>query len=536
MTISFTNNRGFAWYTAENVFVKGYFFDHTNTFYDKANAAVFFVGINTKETFLDKLQTINGSFTVIVQAIDFTFVASDPARLFPIFYSLDDDLLIADDMLHFSNHRLHAETEFLANGHTLGANTLLEGVFQLQASEYIIFEKNKILHRAFSFSYATNSINNTSYNQLKEQAITVFEQAFERLILSLGNRPVAIPLSGGYDSRWIACMFKKWNYSQVLCFTYGRKNSPELQNSQAVAKALGYPWVFVEYTEARTANFLSTEEFRAYAHFAGKFSSMPYLQEYFAVKYLKDNKLIAANSVFIPGHSGDFLGGSQFVKVFSDKLKQTEIAPRILDTKFASIGLNKQEKQCFQNQINKNIQNYGTLKSANFPYSIFEDYDLKEKISKFIFNSSSVFDYFGYEHRFPFWDMALLSFFQTVPSKYKNGKLLYDDILKNHYFKPLGVNFTTETQPSVFDLYQQKIKKHLKSFLPNSIQQKRLHKADWQGYKELTDQMLVDLQNNKAYLQKKTPNYNTIINLWYLEFCKEINILKIEELNFMHKG
>ena len=523
MNIHVTNNKGFAWHTVENVFVKGYFFDHTNTFYDKADAAVFFAATKTKKAFLEKLQTINGSFTVIVQFSDFTFIASDPARLFPVFYALDDELQLTDDMRHFSNRRLHAEAEFLANGHTLGANTLLQGVFQLQAGEYIIFEKNKIMHRAFSFSYATNTINNTNYSQLREQAIIIFEQAFERLILSLGNRPVAIPLSGGYDSRWIACMFKKYDYPQVLCFTYGRKNSPELQNSQAVAKALGFPWVFVEYTEARTADFLSTEEFRAYAHFAGKFSSMPYLQEYFAVKYLKDNELIKAKTVFIPGHSGDFLGGSQFMKVFSDKLKKTEIAPRILDTKFETDQLNKQEKKGFLHEINKNLQNYNVLENNNFPYSIFEDYDLKEKISKFIFNSSSVFDYFGYEHRFPFWDMALLSFFKTVPSKYKNGKLLYDDILKNHYFKAFGINFATETQPSIFDLQKQKIKKQLKAFLPNSIQQKRLYKADWQGYHELTNQMLTDLENKKILLPQKTPSYNAIINLWYLQFCKETN-------------
>ena len=39
-------------------------------------------------------------------------------------------------------------------------------------------------------------------------------------------------------------------------------------------------------------------------------SSMFFMQEYFAVKYLKESHIIPDDSVFIPGFSGDVLAGS----------------------------------------------------------------------------------------------------------------------------------------------------------------------------------------------------------------------------------
>src|SRR5690606_7417167 len=103
-------------------------------------------------------------------------------------------------------------------------------------------------------------------------------------------------------------LLKNAGYEKVICFTYGRPNR-ESELSQMVAEKLGYQWIFVDYRKIDIKGYLHDPVFQDYYRYAGNNYTMPYLQEYFAVKYLKDNKLVPDDSVFIPGHGGDFLAG-----------------------------------------------------------------------------------------------------------------------------------------------------------------------------------------------------------------------------------
>ena len=59
--------------------------------------------------------------------------------------------------------------------------------------------------------------------------------------------------------------------------------------------------------------------FKEYYKFASNHISVFGTQDYFAVKYLHDNKIINDDAIFVPGHSGDFLGGSHLDKGESAK-------------------------------------------------------------------------------------------------------------------------------------------------------------------------------------------------------------------------
>ncbi len=62
-------------------------------------------------------------------------------------------------------------------------------------------------------------------------------------------------------------------------------------------------------------------------------------------------------------------------------------------------------------------------------WSVYEDWDLKEKLSKFIVNSCNIYAWFGYEYRLPFYDVAFQEFFRDVPYEFKLNKKLYDTFL-----------------------------------------------------------------------------------------------------------
>lgn len=521
------NNKGFTWFSNQTIFVKGCFFDDENNIYEKENLIYFFKDITTKDQFIRKLKKINGFFTVLLKISDSIFVASDTTRIFPLFYSVNNSqLYISDDIIFLKKKISILETnkiaaiDFRASGFTMGNKTLLKNIYQLQSSEYLIFQKITLVSQGFFFNYATNNDNKSTYFKLKEQAIVVFENAFKRLITSLNGRPVALPLSGGFDSRLIAVMLKKHNYKNVICYTYGKKGNIEIENSKKTAKALNFKWIFIEYSEELINNYIDSKIFREFVDYSCKYTSMPSLQGYFSVKYLSENNLIPSNSIFIPGYAGDLLGGSQYTKIIPNKLKPSNISNILLKEKFFNGTIKKTSKKAIKKRIEKVLIDFDDSYKSKIASTVFENYDIKEKIAKLIFKASNLYTFFEYEHRFPFWDIELLAFFRDVPSKYKNGKYLYDDILKNNYFNNYDVNFEKEIQPSLYNLYIQKIKNKIKPFFPYFIKSHFLRKNDWLNYEYITKEMAESMRINNLSYTSKVKTYNELNIQWYLYFVK----------------
>ncbi|TCI92529.1 asparagine synthase-related protein [Tenacibaculum sp. M341] len=528
MIFHLKNNKGFSWFSDESISVKGYFFDENNCFYENEQAISFLKRINSEKELTQFLKTANGVFTFIIKLKDKTFVASDITRAFPLFYSsknselfFSDDISYLKQQLQINDFNTLAEVELLASNHTYGKDTLLKNVYQVQASEYLIIQNNNFIKKGFFTSYAIKQTSNETYTQLKETIFNAFENTFKRLIDSLNGKPVAVPLSGGFDSRLIAVLLKKYNYKNVICYTYGNKNSFEIENSKKTAKVLGFKWFFIEYTDELINDYLQSDSFKKYAHYAGKYSSIPSLQEYFAVKYLTNQKLISSDTVFIPGYAGDLLGGSQFIKTIPSNLKTENITSLILKTKFLNHFTSNKLKPKLKNKLSNLLHNFDNDFQQKQAFSVFEDFDIKEKIAKYIFNSASFYTFFNYQHRFPFWDTELLQTFREIPVAYKEMKVLFDDVLINEYFIPFNVHFSKELQPSKKVIVKQKLKDIIKPFFPNFIQQYFLQKNDWNNYYPITQQMVKAMKKNQIKIKKPVKSYNEIITQWYINFAKE---------------
>ncbi|PQJ82584.1 asparagine synthetase B family protein [Polaribacter glomeratus] len=526
MNITLKHNKGFEWFKNDSFILKGYFFID-DEFYERENALNYLIIIKNKSDFKEFLYKINGVFTILFSDKKTVYIASDITRSFPVFYTFQDHkVFISDDILYLKNtfniddFDALAEIELKASNHTHGKKTLLKDVFQVQASEYIIIKNDQLIESDFFYSYAIQKESSDANQTLKNNATTAFENAFKRFLKSLKNRTVVVPLSGGFDSRLIAVLLKKFNYKNVLCYTYGRKDSFEIENSKKTAEQLNFKWIFIEYNTQLIDGYLETAEFKEYAHFAGKLSSMPNLQEYFAVNYLKEKSLIPEDAIFIPGYAGDLLGGSQFLKVIPENLKHSQIADLIIEQKLSNYSLSTSKKKTLKHEIEKRLQNFDQNYLEKIPSSVFEDYDIKEKIAKYIFNSANFYTYFGFEHRFPFWDKELLNFFKQLPVKQKLMKTFFNDVLINEYFKPYNIHFESELQPSEKGIQTQKIKEKLKPFLPTFIKQKFLLKNDWVNYKPLTDEMIKLIKSKGLTVSKLSKNYNEVVVQWYLYYSK----------------
>ena len=522
-------NNGFKWFGSGNIRVKGAFFDDKGTFYHEESMPGFFENVNTFSSFISLLKKCNGVFSVIIRSDDELWAAVDRNISFPLFYVKNaKNIALSDDANLLTKYIDNIKVDKLQRsvyrnfGHTLEDKTLVENIYEIECAQAISIRKNSATVKSFYYTFSSEYLNNVTDEEVFNTGYELFEKTIERLIKSLNGRTAVIPLSGGYDSRWIVTALKKHNYKNVICYTYGKlENNPEWRISKKVAEQHGYPWFLVEYNNKLFADFVKTEVFRKYINYTAHLSSTFFLQEYFAVKYLKENDLIPADSVFIPGHSGDLIGGSQLIKVFDKNLTSEDINELFIKKKSIYGSLSDREKE----QVKELIKDRVLIVGNNIPTTIFEEIDIREKISKIIFNSSLVYDFFGYEKRFPFWDVELLNYFLGLSFERREMKKLYDRILIEKYFKPLNVFFEEELQPTRAQLIVQNIKNRIKPFLPSFVKFKLLKRSDWINYQVATGMLVDDLKSKNIKMYLNGNSYNEVLIEYYLLTLKN-NFIK----------
>ena len=470
LQINLNYNYGYRWYSKNKTIVKGYIFDKKNFLYEKENLLDYFENINTEEEFKEKISSANGIFSAIIQREKNIMLTVDKTRTFPLFYiNNKNDFIISDDNYFLrDNYKNILDDvnidEFLSIGHVMGKETLLQNIFQVQAGELLISDHN-ILKKEFYFDYLTKKTSIKSFDELKAEFLDILKGLIQRAIKFANGRQIVIPLSGGYDSRLIATLLKDANYDNVFCFTYGRKNSHEVATSEKVAKKLNYNWFFVEYNEQTVdQNYPQSNEFQEFYKFASNYTSTFHIQDYFAVKYLHDKKIIDSDAIFVPGHSGDFLGGSH--------LSKAEIANKnnIIDVIYQKQNiLNKKNfnnKKVLKEKISSLIE-VENIKEELF-YSIDENFNLKERQSKFINNSLRVYEYFGYQHSIPLWDSKIIDFFKNLPLKYKLNSYFYEKIIFEDIFNHINVQY--KKSKTMSDKTKDKIKKIIRKIFPEFLE------------------------------------------------------------------
>ncbi|HEC43406.1 MAG TPA: hypothetical protein ENI20_11310, partial [Bacteroides sp.] len=422
-SIDLIYNTGFAWYSKGDSHVKGFAHLPDGKFLTGESLLESFIASPDLDGFNSRVLGANGMFSVIVSVEGFVWLGVDRMRSFPVFYSLPgkSGLRISDSVDKIISYtgkwkmNVPARNEFLATGYVTGNETLVEEIFQVQAAEIVEINTSdepngKRINSSVYSSYRTamsvpERPSTSSSGKLVDELIQITNRISERLASSLGGRTAVIELSGGYDSRLVASMLKKHNYSQLICFSYGREGNPDMMRAEEVAGKLGIKFIPIIYTGEMISGFQSDQEFLEYVRFSSNKTSMFFMQEYFAMKYLVDEGLIPSDAVCIPGHSGDFFGGSQLLKhgLHDGDEPVASTIRRIYDTKYAWNKPAERVKKSLMDRIGRTLADKDIV-SGSIPYTVHEDWDLKEKFSKFIVNSSNIFAWFGFEYRLPLYD------------------------------------------------------------------------------------------------------------------------------------
>ncbi|MDR0363620.1 MAG: hypothetical protein LBH92_01140 [Bacteroidales bacterium] len=423
-------NAGYRWHSENNIFVKGFALDCDDHILTEKDLLSFFQNITDFSDFKNKLSRLNGIFSVIINKNGTLWAAVDRLRTFPLlYYYQNDQLIVSDDYRRIASNidteidKISAKT-LKHFGYVTGKHTLLDDVWQLQAGDCLAFENNTLkVENWHNWPCRTN--NELSRQKCKKVLLNKITTVGGRLAEIAKDRPVAIPLSGGFDSRLIAFLLKLYGHEDVVCFTYGNPEFWEAKASKKIAEKLGYEWIMIDYKTFLNDHFSSSKTFLDYADFAGDAVSFPYLVEYFAAKYLKTEYKLPENTLFVPGHSGDTIAGSHLYPDMRRFKTKKSLATKILRKNGAQLPYKSSDRKFLISETIKDVH------PERFDYShlAHDDWNIIQRQSKQIINSSKIWDYFGYQFIHPLWDNDLTDFCLSMPFDFRVNKNLYDETL-----------------------------------------------------------------------------------------------------------
>ncbi|HQQ67267.1 MAG TPA: asparagine synthetase B family protein [Candidatus Cloacimonadota bacterium] len=427
--------------------VAGYLHHPQRGFLHSKALAEYFGACTDELDFVRCLKEANGCFAVVIQRPDLQLAAVDKLRSIPLFYNAAGELSNDSESLapltleavKSSPQKLLAE--FLITGYVTGSDTLHPQLKQIPAGHYLRLIPGQAAELKKYYRYEHQSHARVSIPELIEHQHALHLAIIKDTISSLDGRLVVIPLSGGYDSRLLAALFGELKYDRIITFSYDSPRNPESLISQKVAKHLQLPWIFFEHSHKSWYDAFNSDLRRSYYKHAVNASSSTHVQDWAAVREMRDRKLIPSDSVFIPGHSADFLQGSHLSAAFgrSGDFSRDELIAKIL-AKHYRLWPNPEpsDTETFCTRIQSIIDAPEDM-SAERAADLFEYWDLQERQAKFILNSLRVYEFFGYDWRIPLWDKRLMDYWAAVPLSLRLGRKLWLHYADKHLRIPVPV-------------------------------------------------------------------------------------------------
>lgn len=522
MKVVLVKNQGYKWYEGKGKsFFKGYFFDNNGVLFRGQKALdVISEEVHDTDSLVRFLKKIDGIFSFITLREDCCFCAVDRARSMPLFFVagggiISDSAEVIRKELNISKEDIgkYEYLSFYAKGYIDGNYTVYSQIKQLDCGEAlsIITNQKEEIIRYYNHISAVSQI---TYSEMLLQLDKTALKVFQRLKEVIAGRPVAISLSGGYDSRTVACMLKRVGIENVSCYTYGKQGSFEVEQSKKNAEALGFRWVYVEHTDERV-NCVLDEEGKKYLSYYETHDCLPYIQNYPAVRELVEKGWFEEGTVFLTGLCGDMPSGYyippkeniQYDNKFAAEWLYSEIYARAYpDEQFYKRCVFEILEDMSKNKVE--VTDYQTFASA-----IDCVYTRTCHAHAFL-NMNRSHDYYGYEWLLPMWDAELLDLWYSMPVDFRFRQKIYEDWLLNGLCAPYGIG----TRKKTVGYSVQPIKKKLTYFAGSILAYICFHLGipfkrsyDFNNWAPLELNLYKHLKSKKTVIWHKAALYSLVI-------------------------
>jgi asparagine synthase (glutamine-hydrolysing) len=462
-------------------------------------------------------RTLGGQLSIVVQKENETWIYVGHTWSYPLFFTVTPSFNAVSDIpeaLIESGLRpepdQHAETYFRAFGVTPGSRTLDKNIRQVRPGETLQIDHSTGLTK----SWPNDMPQPGEKKSHPEELAGLIRERFKIVARHIGNRQVLLPLTGGYDSRLLACLLRESGIDRVLCATWGRTGNPDAIIAEKISKILGYRHIFIPIDDHEVEIFPQQEDFSTFAAFAGHFSSMPYLQDFFAVRHLLRKGEIDHETIVLPGHPGDYIRGSH---LYPRLLSETpEATARSIIAKFGStLPFSKQEKKLLTSTIIREI-----FKTSDSCRQNFDRWDQEERQCKFIGNSSQVYTWAGLSHLMPLFDREITEFMLCLPFGQRLQAKLYNQTLETQFFHKQRVDHDLKKINHAYP-GTSPVKNLLISLAPRFVKKWYYPMEDPVGYREYTSTLRESFPG-MVFSEPERPNaYNAYLIQWYIQWIRK---------------
>ena len=444
--------------------------------HDAAALCERFAAVDDREGFRAALASLDG-FYAVVRVVDGTvFAATDHVRSVPLFYApgtgvVSDSARWIRETLDAPTVDPVAEAEYLSTTYVTGEETLYSGIKQLRAGELLVLDAAGATPTATTerhWTYAPTA-SAADPDATPSDRLAAFDEAlvgaFERCLAVADGRPVAVPLSGGYDSRLIATMLVRLGYDDVRTFTYGQAGSPDVRVAEDVAAALDLPWRPVEYTADDWYGWFNSAEREAYYERADDFDAIPNLSAWPAVRELLDDGWLPEDALVVPGQTVAGIGGHLPDRLLADVAgrdspgRSEPTAPgdgaatdafveSVLDRHYAQWERDEHLDRTFAARIRAVVE--GAC-APDDPTSAYASWEWQERQSKFLCGDGRIYEHWGLDWWLPLWDPAVAAAWGAFPARARADKRRYTEYVEDLYAAVAGVDAAEASRTQATD-------------------------------------------------------------------------------------
>ncbi|MBC8529568.1 hypothetical protein H8699_09035 [Christensenellaceae bacterium NSJ-44] len=408
--IKLNHNAGYRWWVQGAVAAKGFAYISGKLYQDQ-ELADYLNNMGQQQAIVNILEQMAGQFAFVIRAPGMFLAAVDHIRSFPLFYEeMKSGLDITDELREkrIAKSGLDEEQiDFLQHSlYTLENKTLLRNVKQIPAGRYLTLENGKsVLKEYWRFSYADQQITNQC--EAVNEIAKGYEDVFSKCAELLQGRTAVVPLSGGYDSRLVVQKLLDAGIpkERIVAYTYGDEKMTDVVISKRVAQAYGIRHYFVPYNKKETVPFFN-KQFRTLVLQAGNASSLPCVQEWYAVHVLKQMGILNGSCVMVPGYGGILPGHYMKEELLTPQKQWRELIGRFIKKDFLGVSPMKSAEQgeklkdlIMSSSYFKGLKEDG----ADLGYVMaYERYIYQEEQSKFIQNAVRCYEMEGMAWLTPF--------------------------------------------------------------------------------------------------------------------------------------
>lgn len=410
---------------------------------------------------------------------DTTVLVADGARTVPLYYGVDDatgddSRPVVSDRGRVVRDLLDAdvdsvtEGEFLLTRYVTGAETIWRGVRSTRAGEVVAVRGDGDVRSITYRDHRPGRIGASPPEGIDRSARTTIGEtrpaevdaaqtrlrhglrtAFDRLERVAGDRPIVIPLSGGYDSRLVASELVARD-REAIAYTFGRSGHPDVEVSREVAARLGIDWEFVPYDADVWNGWYGGPAGEAYEAAAFGGDALPFLAEWPALRTLVAEERIPRDALWCPGHTVATPG--ERLPAFIDGDDRGRIEPTLdalVDyVRETHYDLWSWEDDGFREAVDERIRRglageaagtgsdteTGTwIDGPEAAAAAYERWEWRGRMTTFTNGDLRAYEDAGLDWWLPLWDPAYVRAYASLPRRLREDKRLHASLASERY-------------------------------------------------------------------------------------------------------